>query len=287
MHGNLLIIFLFMRFFHDFYVIFCIFSVEDPRIIKKSVICLSNLYSLCLHSEPPISVVIQAIIDAMKTIYSLSLTRAIKLGVIESGAVSGGGIEADSLADVSLETFRSVVTFKDEIFRLLVPSAVQFLPGSTPAQHNSTLLTRLCAGLSDSVRVSIINFIEAVILHQSRRPNNSNDSSEITLDQIPDLTNNLLRTIVDASTAQSSLTPLPGICIVRPRRLADESDRLLSGLMKLPLKQSDDVGFNSIVTGPVFEALIDTIVSIARQRPQFFSLAVQSFECIHGNVLVF
>nr|CDS27489.1 symplekin [Hymenolepis microstoma] len=258
--------------------------VEDPRIIKKSVICLSNLYSLCLHSEPPTSVVIQAIIDAMKTIYRLSLTRAIKLGVIESGAVSGGGIEADSLADISLETFRSVVTFKDEIFRLLVPSAVQWLPGSNSAQHNPMLLTRLCASLNDSVRVSIINFIEVVILHQSRRPNNSNEQSEITLDQIPDLTNNLLRTIVDASTAQSSLTPLPGICIVRPRRLADESDRLLSGLMKLPLKQSDDFGFASIVTGPVFEALIDTIVSIARQRPQFFNLAVQSFECIHVNL---
>ncbi|VDO04926.1 unnamed protein product [Rodentolepis nana] len=258
--------------------------VEDPRIIKKSIICLSTLFNLCLNSEPPKSVVLQAIIDAMKTIYSLSLTRAIKLGVIESGAVSGGGIEADSLADICLETFRSVVTFKDEIFRLLVPSAVQFLPGSNFAQHNPMYLTRRCASLSDSVRVSIVNFIEVVVLHQSRRPNKSNEQSDITLDQIPDLTNNLLRTIVDASSAQSSLTPLPGICIVRPKRLADEADRLLSGLMKLPLKQSDDFGFTSIVTGPVFEALIDTIVRIACQRPQFFSLAVQSFECIHVNL---
>lgn len=262
--------------------------MEDPRLIKKSVVCLSYLFGSCLRSDPPTSAVIRAITDAMKTIYSLSLTRAVKLGIIESGAITGNGIEADSLADISLETLRSVVAFKDEIFRLLIPSSVTAMQSAGTPLHTSAL-TRYCASLSDGARISIINFIEAVVIQQSRRPpttDTSSDSMEITLDQIPDLTNNLLRTIIDASTASSSLTPLPGICIVRPRRLADESERLLMGLMKLPLKQGNDVLFSSIVTGPVFEALIDTIVSIARQRPQFFGEAVQSFECIHGRSFI-
>lgn len=267
-------------------VFYCFCSTEDPSLIKKSVICLSNLYSFCLHSDPPKSDVIQAIIDAMKIIYSLSLSRAIKCGVIESGATTGSGIEAGSQADISLETFRSVVTFKDEIFRLLIPASVQPLSGSVPSQLSTTAVIHLCAKLRDNVRISIINFIEAVVLHQSRRPNTDpTDSSFITLDRIPDLNNNLLRTIVNASTAQSSLTTLPGICIVRPKRLADEADRLLSALMNLPLKQGDDTAFNSIVTGSVFETLIDSFVSIARQRPQFFSTVVQSLECIHGKLL--
>lgn len=261
--------------------------IADGSLIVKSIACLSHLFNLSLHSDPPFSGIIRTIIGTMKMIYSRSLTRAVKCGVIESGAMTGGGIKSGSLADTSLETFRAVVVFKDEIIRLLLPSSVPVMPGSAVTPPPPSILTRLCANLNDAARVDIIKFIEAVIIQQSRRTPNSETLShptELTLDQIPDLPNSLLKSIVNASTASSSVNPLPGICLVRPRRLSDEAERLLSGLTMLPLKQGDDNALRSIVTSIVFDALIDTVVSIARQRPQFYNEAVQSFETIHVNL---
>lgn len=225
----------------------------------------------------------------MKMIYGRSLTRAVKYGVIESGAMTGGGIKCGSLADTSLEAFRAAVAFKDEIIRLLLPSSVSVMPGSSVTPPPPSILTRLCANLTDAARIDIIKFIETVIVQQSRRAPNSeslSNSTELTLDQIPDLPNSLLKSIVTASTAPSSVNPLPGICLVRPRRLSDEAERLFSALTKLPLMQGDDGALRSVVTSLIFDALIDSIVSIARQRPQFCNEAVQSFETIHGVVLL-
>ncbi|VDM32213.1 unnamed protein product [Hydatigera taeniaeformis] len=261
--------------------------ISDGSLIVKSVACLSHLFSLSLHSDPPFSGIIRAIIGTMKIIYCRSLSRAVKCGVIESGAMTGGGIKSGSLADTSLEAFRAVVVFKDEIIRLLLPSSVPVLPGSSVTAPPPNILTRLCANLNDAARVDIIKFIEAIIVQQSRRAPNSetlSNSAEFTLDQIPDLPNSLLKSIINASTASSSVSPLPGICLVRPRRLSDESERLLTGLTKLPLKQGDDNAFRSVVTSSVFDALIDSIVSIACQRPQFCNEAVQSLETIHVNL---
>eukprot|EP00108_Taenia_solium_P005511 TsM_000679700 transcript=TsM_000679700 gene=TsM_000679700 len=259
----------------------------DGSLIVKSVACLSHLFSLALHSDPPSSGIIRAIIGTMKMIYSRSLTRAVRCGVIESGAMTGGGIKSGSLADTSLEAFRTAVVFKDEIIRLLLPSSVSVMPGSSVTPPPPSILTQLCANLNDAARVDIIKFIEAIIVQQSRRAPNSeslSNSTELTLDQIPDLPNSLLKSIVTASTAPSSVNPLPGICLVRPRRLSDEAERLFSGLTKLPLMHGDDGALRSVVTSLIFDALIDSISNIARQRPQFCNEAVQSFETIHVNL---
>ncbi|KAL5103713.1 Symplekin [Taenia crassiceps] len=261
--------------------------VLDGSLIVKSVACLSHLFSLALHSDPPSSGIIRAIVGTMKMIYCRSLTRAVRCGVIESGAMTGGGIKSGSLADTSLEAFRAAVVFKDEIIRLLLPSSVSVMPGSSITPPPPTVSTRLCANLNDAARIDIIRFVEAVIVQQSRRVPNSegfSSSTELTLDQIPDLPNSLLKSIVTASTASSSVNPLPGICLVRPRRLSDEAERLFSGLTRLPLMQGDDGALRSVVTSPIFDTLIDSIVSIARQRPQFCNEAVQSFETIHVNL---
>lgn len=109
---------------------------------------------------------------------------------------------------------------------------------------------------------------------------------EITLDQIPEMPNSLLKSIIDSSTAISAQTQLPGICLVRPRRLGDEAERLLSGLANLPLRQGDDNAIKSLLTGAVFNAIIDCLVSIARQRPQFLDKALQTFETVHGKAAV-
>ncbi|VDK37327.1 unnamed protein product [Taenia asiatica] len=259
----------------------------DGSLIVKSVACLSHLFSLALHSDPPSSGIIRAIIGTMRMIYSRSLTRAVKYGVIESGAMTGGGIKSGSLADTSLEAFRTAVVFKDEIIRLLLPSSVSVMPGSSVTPPPPGILTQLCANLNDAARVDIIKFIEAIIVQQSRRVPNSeslSNSTELTLDQIPDLPNSLLKSIVTASTAPSSVNPLPGICLVRPRRLSDEAERLFSGLTKLPLMHGDDGALRYVVTSLIFDALIDSIGNIARQRPQFCNEAVQSFETIHVNL---
>ncbi len=92
--------------------------------------------------------------------YCRALTRAVKSGFIESGAVSGGGILAGSLADTSLENFRSVVAFKDEIIRLMLPGSVVNTPGVGSAPPHLSVLARLCGNLSDAARISILKFIE-------------------------------------------------------------------------------------------------------------------------------
>ena len=262
-----------------------IFSKVDGSLILKSVTCLSHLFGTALYSDPPLSGIIREIVGAMKTIYSRSLTLAVRYGFIESGAVTGGGIESGSLADTSLEAFRAAIAFKDEIVRLLLPSSVQALPGSSVAPPPPNNSTRLCANLNDAARSDIIKFIEAVIVQQSRKPSSENmpHPTEITLDQIPEMPNSLLTSIVNASSPAFSAIALPGICLVRPRRLADEAERLLTGLTKLPLKQGDNPAFRSVVTSSVFDTLIETLVSIARQRPQFMKEAIQSFETIHGR----
>lgn len=105
----------------------------------------------------------------------------------------------------------------------------------------------------------------------------------MTLDQIPDMPNSLLKRIIDSSSAKSSTTQLPGICLVRPRRLADEAERLLTGLANLPLKLGGDNALRSMLTSPVFDAIVDCLVSVARQRPQFLDKAIQTFETVHGR----
>lgn len=110
------------------------------------------------------------------------------------------------------------------------------------------------------------------------------------MDQIPELPNSLLKSIVEASTAGSSATPLPGICLVRPRRLADEAERLLAGLAGLPLKRGtagvgDEASFRKVVTGSVLDSIVDCLVHVARQRPQFLDRAVQTFETVHGKLI--
>ncbi|KAM7535755.1 hypothetical protein Aperf_G00000097372 [Anoplocephala perfoliata] len=205
----------------------------------------------------------------MKVIYSHSLAQAVKLGIIESGVLTGSGIEADSLADVSLENFRDVVAFKNEIFRLLIPLSVPQTSGIA-TQPQSTL-TRLCSNVSNKVRISIIKFIEAVIIQQCSQPSGSDvafDSTKCPLDGIPRLTECQLVAIVGASTAKSSFTRLPGIYIVQPHRLLEEAERLFLGLQNLVLGSEVSEGFRYIMTSSVFESLLDTFVNIARQRPQ-------------------
>lgn len=262
-------------------------SKTDGTLIKKSITCLSHLFGMALHSDPPLCGIIRAIVSAMRSIYSRSLTLAVRYGFIESGAMTGGGIESGSLADTSLEAFRAAVAFKDEIIRLLLPSFVQIIPGSSTTSPPPNVLTRLCINLNDAARSDIIKFIEGVIVQQSRRPPTSAtvfQPTEITLDQIPEMPNSLLTSIVNASSPACSATTLPGICLIRPRRLSDEAERLLLGLTKLPLKQGDNNAFSNVVTSSVFDTLIETLATIAQQRPQFMIEAIQSFETIHGKV---
>ncbi|CAL8106018.1 unnamed protein product [Calicophoron daubneyi] len=197
--------------------------------------------------------------------------------MIESGVAvgNGTGIPADSAADVALETFRSVAGLKDEVIRLVLPLAV---PGP-PAFKFSRPLT-----LNDSTRTAAISLIESVIILHSRRLPNSDiprsNEGDISLDQIPDLTNAQLQAVLESSTAASSATLLPGVCLVRPRRLSEEAERLFSGLIGWPLPTK-----SSMSPGPVscsvLEAIMDAMVTVARQRPQFMDRVVQAYETVH------
>ncbi|KAF6768960.1 hypothetical protein AHF37_12587 [Paragonimus kellicotti] len=97
------------------------------------------------------------------------------------------------------------------------------------------------------------------------------------------MTNAQLQAVLEASTAASSATLLPGVCLVRPRRLSEEAERLFTGLLDWPVR-----GKSSSTTGPIscaiLEAVMDTLVTIARQRPQFTDRVVQAFETVHGRL---
>ncbi|RTG86577.1 symplekin [Schistosoma bovis] len=169
----------------------------------------------------------------MIPIYRIALSRAIKVGIIDSGvSMSGGcGIIANSTADIALETFRSVAGLKDEIVRLMLPSEVSGT--SVFGQYHPSLF-------NDAIRIQAISLIECVIILHSRRLPNSEipreNEGDLSLDQIPVLTNTQLQAILEASTAASSATLLPGVCLVRPHRLAEEAERLFIGLSSWPVR---------------------------------------------------
>ncbi|TPP55901.1 Symplekin [Fasciola gigantica] len=215
---------------------------------------------------------------AVVPIYRIALTRAVKIGIVESGVAVGGqnGIAAESAADVALETFRSVASLKDEIVRLVLPSTV-------PGQSAFGFVRSLSA--NDGVRLDALTLVQSVIVLHSRRLPNSyiprSSEGDISLDQIPEMTNTQLQQVLNASTAASSASLLPGVCLVRPRRLADEAERLLSGLLDLPVRGASATGTGVPISYSLLEHVMDSLVNIARQRPQFMDRIVQAFETVH------
>ncbi|CAH8436037.1 unnamed protein product [Heterobilharzia americana] len=214
---------------------------------------------------------------AMIPIYRTALSRAVRVGIVDSGISVGGGsgIIANSTADIALETFRSVAGLKDEIVRLMLPLEVSGT--SVFGQYHASIS-------NDAIRIQAISLIECVIILHSRRLPNSEippaNEGDISLDQIPVLTNTQLQAILEASTAASSATLLPGVCLVRPHRLAEEAERLFIGLSSWPVRGKPTTTSGS-VTCPVLEAVMDSLVNIARQRPQFMDRVVQAFETVH------
>ncbi|VEL28840.1 unnamed protein product [Protopolystoma xenopodis] len=130
-------------------------NLVDPSMLTKSVGCLNHLYLTALHQEPPAFSLLRSLLSAMVPIYRLALLRAVKLGVVEAGVIGGQGIEADSQADIALETFRRVATLKDDMIRLLLPT-LPSQPGSTAASVG----VRLKQILNDGVRISAVKLIE-------------------------------------------------------------------------------------------------------------------------------
>ncbi|TGZ67041.1 hypothetical protein CRM22_004997 [Opisthorchis felineus] len=249
--------------------------LADPTLVKKAVGNLFYLFSSAIQQDPPGYSLLRSLTLSMVPIYRVALTRAVKVGIIESGVTIGGstGIPADSAADVALETFRSVAGLKDEIVRLLLPTSV-------PSQSAFGFLSPIT--LNDSARTGVLRLVEAVIILHSRRLPNSDipreNEGDISLDQIPDMTNAQLQGVLEASTAASSATLLPGVCLVRPRRLGEEAERLFSGLLDLPMRGKTG---NKPISPPVMEDVMDCLVRIAKQRPQFMDRVVQSFETVH------
>ncbi|OON19725.1 hypothetical protein X801_04407, partial [Opisthorchis viverrini] len=249
--------------------------LADPTLVKKAVGNLFYLFSSAIQQDPPGYSLLRSLTLSMVPIYRVALTRAVKVGIIESGVTIGGstGIPADSAADVALETFRSVAGLKDEIIRLLLPTSV-------PGQSAFGFLSPIT--LNDSARTGVLRLVEAVIILHSRRLPNSDipreNEGDISLDQIPDMTNAQLQSVLEASTAASSATLLPGVCLVRPRRLGEEAERLFSGLLDLPMRGKTG---NKPISPPVMEDVMDCLVRIAKQRPQFMDRVVQSFETVH------
>ncbi|CAH8867888.1 unnamed protein product [Trichobilharzia szidati] len=216
--------------------------------------------------------------SSMIPIYRTALSCAVKIGIIDSGVAigSGIGITANSTADIALETFRSLAGLKDELVRLMLPMEVSGT--SIFGQYHPSILH------NDVIRIQAISLIESVIILHSRRLPNSEipraNEGDISLDQIPALTNTQLQSILEASTAASSATLLPGVCLVRPHRLAEEAERLFAGLSSWPVRGKPSVTAGS-VTCPVVEAVMDSLVNIAKQRPQFMDRVVQAFETVH------
>ncbi|VDO87091.1 unnamed protein product [Schistosoma margrebowiei] len=205
----------------------------DTGLLKRAVGSLFYLFSTAIQQDPPSVSLLRCLMAAMIPIYRIALSRAIKVGIIDSGvSMSGGcGIIANSTADIALETFRSVAGLKDEIVRLMLPSEVSGT--SVFGQYHPSLF-------NDAIRIQAISLIECVIILHSRRLPNSEipreNEGDLSLDQIPVLTNTQLQAILEASTAASSATLLPGVCLVRPHRLAEEAERLFIGLSSWPVR---------------------------------------------------
>ncbi|CAH8483578.1 unnamed protein product [Schistosoma bovis] len=249
----------------------------DTGLLKRAVGSLFYLFSTAIQQDPPSVSLLRCLTAAMIPIYRIALSRAIKVGIIDSGvSMSGGcGIIANSTADIALETFRSVAGLKDEIVRLMLPSEVSGT--SVFGQYHPSLF-------NDAIRIQAISLIECVIILHSRRLPNSEipreNEGDLSLDQIPVLTNTQLQAILEASTAASSATLLPGVCLVRPHRLAEEAERLFIGLSSWPVRGKPSMSSGS-VTCPVLESVMDSLVNIAKQRPQFMDRVVQAFETVH------
>ncbi|XP_018645935.1 LOW QUALITY PROTEIN: symplekin, putative [Schistosoma mansoni] len=249
----------------------------DTGLLKRAVGSLFYLFSTAIQQDPPSVSLLRCLTAAMIPIYRIALSRAIKVGIIDSGvSMSGGcGIIANSTADIALETFRSVAGLKDEIVRLMLPSEVSGT--SVFGQYHPSLF-------NDAIRIQSISLIECVIILHSRRLPNSEipreNEGDLSLDQIPVLTNTQLQAILEASTAASSATLLPGVCLVRPHRLAEEAERLFIGLSSWPVRGKPSMSSGS-VTCPVLESVMDSLVNIAKQRPQFMDRVVQAFETVH------
>ncbi|VDQ06431.1 unnamed protein product [Trichobilharzia regenti] len=248
--------------------------------MKRAVGSLFYLFSTAIQQEPPSISLLKRLMSSMIPIYRTALSCAVKIGIIDSGVAigSGSGITANSTADIALETFRSLAGLKDELVRLMLPMEVSGT--SVFGQYHPSILH------SDVLRIQAISLIQCVIILHSRRLPNSEipraNEGDISLDQIPALTNTQLQSILEASTAASSATLLPGVCLVRPHRLAEEAERLFAGLSSWPVRGKPSVTAGS-VTCPVVEAVMDSLVNIARQRPQYMDRVVQAFETVHGN----
>ncbi|VEL37844.1 unnamed protein product [Protopolystoma xenopodis] len=120
--------------------------------------------------------------------------------------------------------------------------------------------------------------------------------ADISLDQVPELTGAQLQEVLSRSSAASASGLLPGVCLVRPRRLADEADRLMAGLLDGPVSGRADSASTAAVNGvtrqtvvsrqvtaPLLDAVLESLVNIACQRPQFMDKTLQAFETVHGT----
>lgn len=109
------------------------------------------------------------------------------------------------------------------------------------------------------------------------------------MDQIPSLTNAQLQSILESSTSVFSATLLPGVCLVRPHRLDEEAERLFSDLINWPTRSNRNEKLGNVglvtITHSVLEGVINSLVVIARQRPQFFDRVIQTVETVHGKVM--
>ncbi|CAH8868295.1 unnamed protein product [Trichobilharzia szidati] len=253
----------------------------DTGLLKRAVGSLFYIFSTAIQQEPPSISLLKRLMSSMIPIYRTALSCAVKIGIIDSGVAigSGIGITANSTADIALETFRTLAELKDELVRLMLPMEVSGT--SIFGQYHSSVVH------NDVIRIQAIRLIESVIILHSRRLPNSEipraNEGDISLDQIPALTNTQLQSILEASTAASSATLLPGVCLVRPHRLAEEAERLFAGLSSWPVRGKPSVTPGS-VTCPVVEAVMDSLVNIAKQRPQFMDRVVQAFETVHENI---
>lgn len=137
---------------------FLSYSNVDPVLIKRATGTLCYLFSTSLHSETPAYSLLKCLIGVLIPLYRIALTRAVKVGIIDSGVSigTGAGILADSAADIALETFRTVSTLKDEVIRLLLPTAVNTPPAFG---SNSSVL------VNDAVLLQIVNLVEVNIFY--------------------------------------------------------------------------------------------------------------------------
>ncbi|VDP90591.1 unnamed protein product [Echinostoma caproni] len=156
---------------------------------------------------------------------------------------------------------------------------------SVETQANTGATELLQSGCHLKAALISLNGLKSVIILHSRRLPNSDiprfSEGDISLDQIPDITNAQLQEVLNASTAASSASLLPGVCLVRPRRLSDEAERLLTGLLELPIRGAVATNAVSPISCSLLEHVMDTLVNVARQRPQFMDRIVQSFETVH------